>query len=351
LKDINEKRDIHMTNTPVDFNFLAEEVKLCELTGVKVKDFYNDIELMVNTQKKAVKIISETLEIPPPNYLFCYGHVKTAEVMGCSIYYPDNDEPSVRKGVLNDIKQVNDFEVPYPEDNPVVKDLLTKSKRFYDLTGTKDTITFEGPFTVAGFIRGQTDFLLDIKDSPHLCEKLISKITNAAIEWKKYHDSEMGINDDESIALIDDSITNISPETFEEIVLPHLLQWYEAFPAPKRHFHCCGNIDNFLKPLKKLRLATYDYMGEMVNLKKAKKAFRGVYISRLLNFRIIRDKSKDDITKYLINELKTGSKGNNFGVCLEGQRGVPLSKVRIVRDIIFDWNGGKINTFDKSRGI
>ena len=151
-----------MNNVPVDFNYLAEEVKLCELTGVKVKDFYDDIDLMVNTQNEAVKIISDALEIPPPNFLFCYGHVKTAEVMGCTIFYPENDEPSVRKGIINDINKVKDFNVPYPEDNPVVKDLLTKAKRFYDLTGIKDTVTFEGPFTVAGFIRGQTNFLLDI---------------------------------------------------------------------------------------------------------------------------------------------------------------------------------------------
>ncbi len=340
-----------MNSGPVDFNYLAEEVKLCELAGVKVKDFYDDIGLMVDAQKKAVKIISDALEIPPPNFLFCCGHVKTAEVMGCSIFYPENDEPSVRKGTLNNINRMKDFKVPHPEDNPVIKDLLTKAKRFYELTGIKDTVTFEGPFTGAGFVRGQTDFFLDSKDNPRLCEELISRITGAAIEWKKYHDSELGITDNETIALIDDSITNIAPETFEKIVLPHLLQWYEAFPAPKRHFHCCGNIDNFLAPLKKLQLTTYDYMGEMVDLEKAKEAFKGAYISRLLDFRIIRDKNKDDITKYIIKELETGSKGNNFGVCLEAQRGVPLSKARTVRDIIFDWNGGKINTFDKSSGI
>jgi uroporphyrinogen-III decarboxylase len=340
-----------MKRETVDFEYLAEEVKLCELAGVKVRDFYNDVDLMVNTQKKSVKIISNNLEIPPQTFLFCYGHVKTAEVMGCEVYFPENDEPAVRKGILEDIRHVKNFKVPYPEDNPVVEDLLRKAKIFYEITGIKETVTFEGPFTVAGFIRGQTAFLLDIKDCPSFCEELISKVTDAAIEWKKYHDSALGITDNETIALIDDSITNIDPETFKNMVLPHLLRWYEAFSASKRHFHCCGNINNFFEPLRKLNLYSYDYMGEMVDLEKAKKAFKGTYISRLLNFRIIRDANKNDITKYVTNELEIGSKGNNFGICLEGQRGVPLSKARIVRDAIFNWNDGKITTFNKTSGI
>ena len=335
----------------VGFNYLAEEVKLCELAKVKVKDFYDDVDLMVKVQKKAVRIISEVLEIPPPEFLFCYGHVKGAEVMGCDIYYPEDSEPAVRKGILNDINQVRDFRVKPPENNPVINDLLKKAKRFYELTGIKDTITFEGPFTDAGFLRGQTEFLLDIADNPVLCEELISKVTEGAIEWKRYHDSEMGMTDSETISLIDDSMTNISPEAFENILLPHLLRWYEAFPAPKRHFHCCGDIVNFFRPLKKLGLASYDYMGDMIDIERAKEVFKGAYISQLLDFRIVREADKKELVEYVLEKLKKGSKGGNYGICLEGQRGVPLSRARIVRDTIVEWNGGKIISFDKPSGI
>ena len=190
--------------------------------------------------------------------------------MVCEVYYPEDDEPVVKNGILYNINQEKKFNTPFPEDNPVVKDLLSKAKSFFELTGIKNTITFKGPFTDSGFIRGQTDFLLDIVDNPVLCEELILKVTDAAIEWKKYYDSEIGIEDSDTIALIDDLIANIDPKIFEKIVLPHLLRWFEAFPAPERHFHCCGNINNFFEQLKKIKLSTYDFMGEMVDLEKAK---------------------------------------------------------------------------------
>ena len=338
-----------MSNETVDFCYLAEEVKLCELAGVKVRDYYDDLDLMVETQNTSIKIISDCLEIPPQDYLLCYGHVKASEVMGCKVYYPENGEPSVSKGVLNSIDQVTSFDVPPPEDNPVVQRLLQKAARFFELTGIKDTVTFEGPFTTAGFLRGQTQFLLDTVDSPALCDELISRVTDAAIEWKEYHDSEMGISNPETIALIDDSIANVNPDTFDRIVVPHLVRWYETFPAPKRHFHCCGNIDNFLEAFRKLDLASYDFMGEMVDLARAKEVLEGTYISRLLDFRLVRDLSESGVTEYVTRELEIGSKGGNFGIVLEGQLGIPLSRARLVRDLIAEWNGGTVNTFDTLR--
>ena len=58
-----------MSNETVDFCYLAEEVKLCELAGVEVKEYYDDLDLMVETQNTSIKIISDSLEIPPQDYL------------------------------------------------------------------------------------------------------------------------------------------------------------------------------------------------------------------------------------------------------------------------------------------
>ena len=60
----------------VKFNYLAEELKITELANVKIKDFYNDIEIMISSQKKAISIISNALDIEPTGLLFCKGHIK-----------------------------------------------------------------------------------------------------------------------------------------------------------------------------------------------------------------------------------------------------------------------------------
>ena len=70
------------------------------------------------------------------------------------------------KAVINDISEVRDFKALPPEQNPIVLDMLEKSKQFYRLTGIKDTIMFEGPFTVSCFLRGQTQFMIDLMENP-----------------------------------------------------------------------------------------------------------------------------------------------------------------------------------------
>lgn len=340
-----------MKNNLIGFQYLAEEVKICELANIKVKDFYSDIALMVNTQKKTSKMISNALDIPEPDPIFCYGHVKGAEVMGCKIFYPEDSEPAVNKAVINDISEVKNFKVIIPEDNPVILNLIKKAKQFYELTGLKNTITFEGPFTDACFLLGQTKFLMETIDNILLCEELISKVTDAAIEWKKYHDSELGINNPEMTGLIDDSIINIDPKIFEKIVLPNLIKWYESFPAPKRAFHCCGNINNFLEALSKMNLTNYDLMGESVDIGKAKYYLKNTYITQLVDFRIIRDASKSKIEEYVNSLLEKGAEGNKYCIVVEGQKSVPLIKAKIVRDTIFKWNDGRMTYLHKSVGI
>jgi uroporphyrinogen-III decarboxylase len=335
----------------VKFNYLAEELKITELANVKIKDFYNDIELMISSQKKAISIISNALDIEPTGLLFCKGHVKASEVMGCEIFQPEDNEPFVRKPKLSSIKDVNGFIIPPPEENPVVLDLLNKAKKFYELTEIKDTIMFEGPFTVACFLSGQSQFMLDIADNPGLCEKLIAKVTDAAIEWKRFHDSQLGITEQQATCLVDDSIVNINPSLFAEIVLPHLIRWFETFPAPERHFHCCGNITNFLEHLSKLKLTHYDMFGEMIDTKEMKKYFKGAFISKLVDFRLVRDSNSDKIKKYVLKECELGADSGNFGLCLEGARGIPLEKARIVRDAIAEFNGGPVPSFEKIDGI
>ena len=340
-----------MPEEPVKFCYLTEELKITEIAGITVSDFYNDIGLMVSSQKKAIKIVSEYLEIEPAELLFCKGHVKTSEVMGCEVFQPHDNEPFIRKAVLNDISEVKDFKPLPAERNPVVLDMLKKSKKFHRLTGIKDTIMFEGPFTVACFLRGQTQFMMDLIENQSLCEELIIKVTDCAIEWKKFHDKQMGISGAETTGLVDDSIVNIKPVMFEKIVLPQLMRWYEVFPAPKRHFHCCGNITNFLVSLSRLNLTQYDMFYEMIDAQVMKKHFPGAFVSKLVDFRIIRDKNTKTIREHILKECEAGAEGGNFGLCLEGIRGTGLEKVRVVRDAVAHFNGGPVPGFGKIDGI
>lgn len=52
------------------FVYLNKELKITEIAGIMVKNFYND--LMVYAHKKAIKIIYDYLEIEPMEILLIY---------------------------------------------------------------------------------------------------------------------------------------------------------------------------------------------------------------------------------------------------------------------------------------
>lgn len=327
----------------VGFSYCAEEYKCTELAGVRMIDYYNDIPLMVEARQRAAKLIAEALDVDPPPPGLDRGHVKCPEYMGCEVYYGDDDEPFVKSPVLADISEVRTFTMPDPPDNPVARDALDKARQFYELTGSKSSIgIFEGPFTTAAFMRGQMEFMTDWIENPSLCEELLALVTDAIVAWKRYHDAEMGIGQEEAVVLVDDSITLISPGDFERGVLPCLIRWFEAFPSNQRTFHCCGDITHHMTALAKLDLAHYAAMGEMVDAMAAKEAFTDCYISQLFDFRVLRDQGREEILAYTRDLMERSYRGGNYGLVVEGIRGVPLAKARIVRDAVAEFNGGKL---------
>ena len=101
--------------------------------------------------------------------------------------------------------------------------------------------------------------------------------------------------------------------------------------------HICGDTTHVLDQIRLLGLAAFD-LGEMVDLAKAKRVLEGTVISRIWDFRLVRDGTPEEIREYSLRELEIGAPGGNFTVHVEGWRGVPLSKVRIVKETVDEWN-------------
>src|SRR5262249_9139408 len=125
---------------------------------------------------------------------------------------------------------------------------------------------------------------------------------------------------------------------WRRFALPNLLRRYEAFPSTReRQLHICGDTTHVLGQIKLLGPALVD-LGELVDLAKAKRVLEGAVISRLWDFRVVRAGTPDEIREYSLRELATGAPGGSFTVHVEGWRGVPLSKVRIVKETVDEWN-------------
>jgi len=323
----------------VGFDYILQDDKFTELSGISHKDFYRNLQSQISAQKKTFRIVEKELGIEKDESLMLRLGAGTAaaRVMGCETVYPENSEPWVIP-MLHGIREVESLEVPEPQDNPAVQDILNKSEEFEKLTGIKSDVYFDGPVTTAALCRGRYEFFLDTYRAPSLCRKLVERCTSVAVRWIEYHEEEMGIEKPVHNVMTDDHAAFLSPKLYDELGFPYELSFYESFPERKwRYLHMCGPTSHLLERINNLKLSIFE-IGEMVDLKKAKRIFAETHIARLFDFRLLLTGSEGDVVRWTNEQIETGARDDNFSIHIEAWRGITFERIRLVKNIIEEFN-------------
>ena len=90
-------------------------------------------------------------------------------------------------------------------------------------------VTSRGPLCTAGFVRGTTDFMIDLVENPEGAHKLIDLCTRVVIDWLKAQHKVMG-DTVEGIFILDDIVGFINEEHYLEFAHPYLKRICDAFP-------------------------------------------------------------------------------------------------------------------------
>jgi len=323
----------------VGFAYVMQDDKITELAGVRHRDFYQELNVMISAEKKAEEIVEREVCGKWVGVSLRNGcGVMGAHVMGCKIIYPEDAEPWAMP-FLRGIEDVEDLEVPEPDRNPAVKYYLDRAREFERLTGIKSGVGFEGPISVSALCRGTAEFYADTLRAPDLCRKLANLVTNTYLEWERYHDGEMGIAPGETVGLGDDCASWLTPKAYEEIAFPPLLKIIEAHPKAKyRTMHNCGQTNHLIEKISELNLSSFE-LGEMVDIAKVRRLMPDTKICRLLDFKILSTNDEERVSKYVDEQLSIGSSLGNFSLHVEAWRPVTLRTVRLVRTLIEDHNG------------
>lgn len=320
------------------FMYSTDESKITELAGITLREYYSDLQAMIRAQKRANEQVERELGIRRSGHGLSRGHVIDAEVLGCAVVWPEDEEPMVAAPAIATVEDIRRFRPPDPPDNAVVLRELQRSRVFYELTGQKATVGFNGPVTVAALCLGLDRFYTLAAMDTGLAEELVRRATDGVIAWKRYHDAEMGISAQGELGAADDSASFLSPRLAGILSLPYLAQWYGAFPGYSgRDLHICGDSTHFLDRLGALHLSSFD-LGEMVDLRRARALLPGTFLWRIADFRLIRDGDAHEIEQYIREQLDLGAPGERFGIHMEGWRGVPLSKARVVKEAVERYN-------------
>jgi uroporphyrinogen-III decarboxylase len=104
-----------------------------------------------------------------------------------------------------------------------------QKQRILDTGEILPLVTSRGPLCTAGFVRGTTDFMIEIVEKPEWAHKLIDLCTRLVIDWLQAQAKAMGPTV-EGIFILDDIVGFINEEHYEEFAHPYLKRICEAFP-------------------------------------------------------------------------------------------------------------------------
>ena len=174
-------------------------------------------------------------------------------------------------------------------DHPMISIMLQSTERlrkslpdYIDVGVRLNT----GPISVGAELRGATDLILDMKETPDLYRHYMKIITDCYIDVRNAVQSAAGIKivpgkirPDVSIhapttgvMICDDTIQLLGPEEFEECAAPHLERVFASFGGGT--IHSCGDTTHLFRSIAQLDgLHAFEFgQGELIDWAAAREA-------------------------------------------------------------------------------
>jgi len=198
--------------------------------GLNHMDYYLDPELWFQAHLKVHREFPDIIFFP--SWWMEYGMAAEPSALGARIkFWPDNT-PSTSH-TLYRIEDLENWPATEVENDGFMALTLHRIRmqrqRILDAGEILPLATSRGPLCTAGFVRGTTDFMMDLVEKPDGARKLLDRSTCLIIDWLKAQAKAMG-HTVEGIFILDDLVGFISEEHYREFAHPYLKRICDAFP-------------------------------------------------------------------------------------------------------------------------
>ncbi len=230
-----------------------------QLLGITVKELLNSPEM----QAKGMKAIAERCNIGASLNMMDLS--VEAEAFGAEIVFYDDDVPTVRKGIIDDICDAESITVPSINEGraPICIEGIREAKK-----EIKDIPVFcgvIGPYSLAGRLFDMTELMMECYDSPDEVKILLSKATEFIIEYSK----ALKAAGADGIIMAEPAAGLLSPSLNAEFSAPFVKKIIDAINDEDFVicYHNCGNaVKDMAKDIAELGADIYHF-GNAINLK------------------------------------------------------------------------------------
>ncbi len=230
-----------------------------QLLDITVKELLDSSEMQV----KGMKAIADRCDIGASLNMMDLS--VEAEAFGAEIAFYDHDVPTVRKGIIDDIYDVESIVVPSVTKGraPICIDGIKKAKE--EITDIPVFCGVIGPYSLAGRLFDMTELMMECYDSPDEVKILLSKATefiiNYIMEFKK-----AGAD---GVVMAEPAAGLLSPSLNAEFSIPFVKEIFEAVNDENFVicYHNCGDaVKDMANDIATLGADIYHF-GNAINLK------------------------------------------------------------------------------------
>jgi len=218
--------------------------------GLSHLDFYLDPEVWFQAHLRVHREFPDIIFFPP--WWMEYGMAAEPSALGVKIKFWPHGTPSE----CRTLRQIEDIEgLPLCEVESDAFMALTlhrirmQRQRILDTGEILPVVTARGPMCTAGFVRGTTEFMMDLIEKPEWAHRLLDLATRMIIDWLKAQAKAMGPTV-EGIFLLDDLVGFVGEEHYREFCHPYLKRICDAFPPEwVKVYHNDASIEACLEHL------------------------------------------------------------------------------------------------------
>lgn len=220
---------------PLPAAFIVDSPWLPNWAGHTILDYYTSEGVFLEDNLKAIAAFPRAILLP--GFWSEYGMCTEPSAFGAVTMWGEDEFPFAKK-VLASVADIERLETPDPRRHgllPFVVKRLQHLEPAIEASGHKIRFAVtRGPFNIASFLMGTTEFLGALMTDPGPIRRLLAIVTDFMVDWIAWQREAFPSID--GIFVLDDIIGFVGPRDFEEFALPSLRRAFEADVSVK-FFH------------------------------------------------------------------------------------------------------------------
>ncbi|MCK5863248.1 MAG: uroporphyrinogen decarboxylase [Candidatus Hydrogenedentes bacterium] len=221
---------------PLPAAFIIDSPWLPNWAGMTLMDYYASETNWLKANLQALHTFPDIWFLP--GFWSEYGMCTEPSAFGAKCIWQENEFPFAEK-VSDDIDRLASLPVPNPRSDGLVPFILARLRHLEPaIVEANHAIRFavaRGPLNIAGFLMGNTEFLMAMRMEPDKTHALLQTITTFLVDWIQLQAQTFASID--GILLLDDLVGFCSKEDFTTFAKPYLKQTFEAIDGSVRFFH------------------------------------------------------------------------------------------------------------------